>query len=62
MKMKLSRHCLDNSIEVTISDNNNLVENAPQSELVQNATVAKYATVQIDASLENNRTTEHYNL
>jgi len=31
-------------------------------ELVQNATVAKYATVQIEGSREINRTIEHYNL
>jgi len=36
MKMKLSRHCLDNSIGVIMSDNTNkdLVPNAPQGEFV----------------------------
>jgi len=38
------------------------LSNAPQGEFVQKATVAEYATVQIEGAREVNRTIEHYNL
>ena len=38
------------------------LQNEPQGELVQNATIATYATVQIEGSREINRTIEQSHL